>query len=60
MHSSEEIRYELNSSDSRQDPVAGFCAYGDQHSGSIKIGEFHDWPVTCQLRKKKSALWNDR
>jgi hypothetical protein len=36
-------RYELDSSGSGQGPVVGCCEHGNEHSGSIKSGEFLDW-----------------
>ena len=36
--------------------LAGTCEYGNEHSGSIKRGEFLDQLNTVQLLKKDSAL----
>jgi hypothetical protein len=38
--------------------VAGCCEHGDEHSGSIKDGEFFHWLSDCQLLKKVSAPWS--
>jgi hypothetical protein len=35
-------RHELDSSGSRKGQVAGACVCGDEHSGSIKCGEYFD------------------
>jgi hypothetical protein len=35
--------------------VVGFCEHGNEHSGSIKGGEFLDWLVDYKLLKKDSA-----
>ena len=31
--------------------MAGFCEEGNEHSGSIKVGKFLDWPKNCELLK---------
>jgi len=41
--------------------VVGTCECGDEHSGSIKCGEFLDWlRVLRELLKKESAPWSTR
>jgi len=34
----------------------GCCEHGDEHSGSIKCGEFVDWLRDCQLSKTDCAI----
>jgi len=41
-----------------QGQVAGTCECGNEHSGSIKCGEFLDWLKTSYLLKKDSAAWS--
>jgi len=38
--------------------VANCCEHGDEPSGSIKLGEFLDSLMNCQLLKNVSAAWN--
>jgi len=36
----------------------GFIGHGNEHSCSIKSGEFFDWMSDSQLSKNNSALWS--
>jgi hypothetical protein len=40
-------RCALDTSDSRQGPVAGYCEYGNEPLGSIKGGQFLDKLRDC-------------
>ena len=44
---------------SEQGQMAGTCDCGNEHSGSIKCGEFLDQLRTGQLLKKDSASWSN-
>jgi hypothetical protein len=33
----------VDASASGDGPLAGFCEHGNEHSGSIKGGQFRDW-----------------
>jgi hypothetical protein len=37
--------------------VAGTCVCGNEHSGSVKYGEFLDWLRTGQLLKKPVRIF---
>jgi hypothetical protein len=50
--------YGLNSSDSGQGPVAGFCEHGNEPFGSVKGEQLLDWLNDCQLLMKDSLPWN--
>ena len=39
--------------------MAASCECGNELSGSIKYGEFHDWLRIGQLLRKGSALWSE-
>ena len=51
--------YGLDQAGSGQGQVAGTCEYGDEHSGSIKCGEFLDQLKTGQLLNKDCAVWSE-
>jgi hypothetical protein len=40
--------------------VASTCDCGNEHSGSIKCGEFLDWLKTGLFLKKDCAAWSER
>jgi hypothetical protein len=42
----------------RASELAGFCEHGNEHSVSIKGGEFRDLLIDYQLLKKDSAPWS--
>jgi hypothetical protein len=42
----------LDPSDKGQGPVAGFCEYSNETSGSIKGCKFHNYVSDSQLLKK--------
>ena len=42
-----------------QRQVADACECGNEHSGSVKCGEFLDQLQTSQLLKKDSAPWSE-
>jgi hypothetical protein len=48
----------LDSSGSGQRPVADLCEYCNETSGSIKDGEFLDYPCDCSLLGKYFAPWS--
>ena len=37
--------------------MAGCCEHGNEHSGSVKCGEFCDWLRNDQLLKNDPAPW---
>ena len=41
-----------------QKQMADACECGNEHSGSVKCGEFLDQLQTSQLLKKDSAPWS--
>ena len=47
----------LDRAGSGQGQLAGTCEYGNEHSGSIKCGEFLDQLQNGYLLKKDSAAW---
>ena len=51
-------RYGLDLSGSGEGQVAGTCECGNEHSGSIKCGEFFYQPKTRKLLRKDSAAWS--
>jgi len=52
-------RWEYNIKKGLQEVVqeAGTCKRGNEHSGSIKCGEFLDYMRNCLLLRKGSASW---